>query len=87
MNKYFKENEYVYRVCISLAILILFVAVSTFSVFNTLERNRQHDANIIELNQEAKKQQDLRIKQETLYDEMLDYYKQLKVTNKKGGTQ
>lgn len=77
MNKYFKENEYVYRVCISLIILIIFVTVSTFSVVNTLERNKQHDADMIELNQEAKKQQDLRIKQEILYDEMLNYYNQM----------
>lgn len=78
LNKYFKANEHVVKVSTSLIILIIFVVISTFSVVNTLQRNKQYDADVMELRQESKKQQDLRIKQEMLYDEMLDYYNQLK---------
>lgn len=82
MNKLLEENEYIIRVAIYLIVLTVFVVGVTFSVSNTLERNRQHDNNMTEIKQEQKKQQDLRIKQEILYDEMLDHYKQIKENNK-----
>lgn len=82
LNKLLEENEYIIRVAIYLIVLTVFVVGVTFSVSNTLERNRQHDNNMTEIKQEQKKQQDLRIKQEILYDEMLDHYKQIKENNK-----
>ncbi|MGG0667866.1 hypothetical protein ABE073_04970 [Lederbergia citrisecunda] len=83
MNKFFKENEYTFKATINLLILTIIVATSTFFIMNTLERTKQHNMNMAELKQENEKQQDLRIKQELLHDEMLNYYYELKKLNKK----
>lgn len=82
MNRFLKDNEHVIRIATNLILGAAFISFLTFSVMSVLERNKQHDARMIELNQEREKQRELRIKSELVYDEMLDYFEELKQISK-----
>lgn len=82
MNRFLKDNEHIIRIVSNLILVTAFIVFITFSAMKVLERDKQHEINMIELKQEKEKQKELRIKSDLLYDEMLEYYKRLKEVSK-----